>query len=169
MYRCYTIDDKYKDLYESDISQIKLCFVYLNNNNEIQDVINNFFSINNNILKKEELISLIKKKSFINNKRYKVLSILKYNIDLIPEDIKFFLINGNNTNNFLSVIKNIDMINWKKSIKMFKNLNELFIFFSENSINNMSKKIYFNKKNNDLNTFSQNCRKNDTKKIRLFF
>ena len=63
---------------------------------------------------------------------------MKYNIDLEPENIKYY-INENelkekekNPNNFIEVVKKIDNIHWKRSIKMFEDLNNLIIIFYQN-------------------------------------
>ena len=84
----------------------------------------------------------------MNERRYTLLSMLKYNIDLPPEQVSAFLREGkdddDNMNPFLSVVKNIDDIPLSRTIGMFQDLNDLFILFypyskkakPENSHNN---------------------------------
>jgi hypothetical protein len=103
-----------------------------------------------NYLSRDEIIGILKKYSTINKKKYKVLSILKYNIDLEPGEIKYFLSNKKEyTNTFVNVIKNIDSIPWKKTISMFQDLNNLFIIFYENEDKSNkhanTKKIFLNR------------------------
>ena len=109
-----------------------------------------------NYIMREEIIGILKKKStnYENNKKYKILSILKYNISLNVEDVFSFLKNKSvtsYTDDFLTSIKNIDTIKFDKTINMFQDLNDLFFIFYEKSdkeIKNITKRVYFKSKNN---------------------
>ena len=74
-----------------------------------------------NSIKRDELIGLLKRNSMENDKRYTLLSILKYNITLDIEDIKGFLasfdVSGYNEK-FLTPIKHIDSITFENSINL---------------------------------------------------
>ena len=82
---------------------------------------------NKNCISREEIIGILKRN---NEQKYTILSLLKYNIDIEPLDIKHFLRNGNQFE-FLTVVKDIDAISLKKSINMFHDLNTLFVIFYE--------------------------------------
>ena len=61
--------------------QITFTCIYVNNDNKITNVIKEVIVLQNeNIVSRPELVDIIKKGSFFLNKRYSVLSILKYNI-----------------------------------------------------------------------------------------
>ena len=61
--------------------QITFTCIYVNNNDKITNVIKEVIVLQNeNIVSRPELVDIIKKKSFFLDKRYSVLSILKYNI-----------------------------------------------------------------------------------------
>ena len=61
--------------------QITFTCIYVNNDNKITNVIKEVIVLQNeNIVSRPELVDIIKKKSFFLDKRYSVLSILKYNI-----------------------------------------------------------------------------------------
>ena len=90
---------------------------------------------------------------------YSLLSVIKYNITLNPEEItpflktKFF---DYYNEDFFTTLKNIDTIYFEKTINMFQDLNTLFIIFYEKdidklligtSINNNTKKIYLRRGN----------------------
>jgi len=101
-----------------------------------------------NNISHDEILEILKKNSVDNDKKYSLLSILKYNILLDPGDIKLYLNNGNGEE-YLSVMKNIDAIVFNKSINMFHDLNDLILIFYEKStelkkpdVNNTTKKIY---------------------------
>jgi hypothetical protein len=164
------IDKKYKELYIDDLNVIHIRYIYIDNN-EIQSIKHQKkLLLIPNFLSKIELVEILKKNSFVNNIRYKVSSIIKYNINLEPENLDIFLKNSKNYN-FLSTIKNIDEIKWEKSIKMFRELNELCILFYKNNDleqhHNTTKKIYlFEKGKNTDRTININRNIKHNKTIR---
>jgi hypothetical protein len=104
---------------------------------------------NPNYISREEIIQILKGSTIDNNKRYSLLSILKYNILLDADEIKKFLLYSNEERTYLNVVKNIDSISFEKSISMFQDLNDLIFVFYEKSTelkkidpNNVTKKIY---------------------------
>lgn len=165
-------DKIYQDFYKDDIYFINLKFIYINRSSDIDKIKQESFLLKiPNYVNREEIIGLLKKNSIDNEKRYTLLSILKYNITLDAEDIKIFLknqnqpidykyLNSKNTSifldndNFLTVIKNIDTIKFEKTINMFHDLNDLIFVFYEKSTelkeqnpNNITKKIYLRSSN----------------------
>ena len=101
-----------------------------------------------NYILREEILGILKKNAIQNNKRYTLLSVLKYNITLEPEDLTTSP-KINQHDKYLSLIKNIDAVSFEKSIHMFHDLNELILVFYEKSHelketdpNNITKKIY---------------------------
>ena len=141
-------DKLYNDFYKDDLYYINLRVFYLNGDNEIEKIKHEPFLMSRpNYITREEIIEILKKNSIDSNKRYSLLSILKYNIVLEPEDVKPYLSNGH-SKEYLSVIKNIDNIVFDKSINMFHDLNDLIFIFFENSTElkkqhyNATKKIY---------------------------
>jgi hypothetical protein len=142
-------DKLYKDFYKDDLYYVNLRVLYINRNNEIEKLKHESFLMSKpNHITREEIIEILKKNSIDNDKKYSLLSILKYNIILEPDDVKFYL-NDKNTQEYLSVIKNIDEVAFNKSINMFHDLNDLILIFYEKSLelkkpdaNNTTKKIY---------------------------
>jgi hypothetical protein len=145
------IDKLYKDFYKEDLYYINLKFIYINSENEIERLKQETFLMTKpNVITQEEIIQLLKKNSIDNKKRYYLLSILKYNINIEPDDINNYLTNKIN-NNYLSIIKYIDTINFDKTINMFHDLNDLIFVFYEKIIDikhNNTKKIYLKNNNN---------------------
>jgi hypothetical protein len=158
-------DKEYEKYYKNDLHHIKLHCIYVNANNEIERIKKEVVHLRSvNYVSREEIIGILKRNSISNNQRYSVLSILKYNIDIEPSDVPFFLMDrssssSSSSNTFLTSIKNIDAIPLNQSINMFSNLNNLFIIYNEkvmlanNNINNnnknthphnTTKKIYIN-------------------------
>jgi hypothetical protein len=138
-------DIDYKLYYKEDLNYLKINIIYINKNGEIEKIAEDkyFFKVKN-ILPKEEIIYLIQKYRNSKNtrKKYSLLSIIKYNIDLEPLDIKYYI---QHPYNFLQSLNSIDSITFEKTISMFQDLNQLFIFFYEKELrrekHNQTKKI----------------------------
>jgi len=148
-------DKLYRDFYLDDIYFINLHFIYINKNNDIEKIKEEIFLMKHpNIISREEIIGLLKKNSYDENKRrYMILSLLKFNITLEPEDIKSFIEKSDNidegNSSFLVPIKHIDTIVFRKTINMFHDLNTLYFVFlendqkiDENTKKNISKRVY---------------------------
>jgi hypothetical protein len=143
-------DKLYQDFYKDDLYYINVRIVFVNRDNEIDKIRHESFLLNNkNTISQEEMLGILKKNSVDNERKYTLLSILKYNILLEPDEVKKYLTNKDNQT-YLSVIKNITSIHFEKSINMFHDLNDLILIFYEKSTelikqdttNNTTKKIY---------------------------
>jgi hypothetical protein len=142
-------DKLYQDFYKDDLYYINLRVIYVNRNNEIDKMTHESFLLTTkNHISREEVLGILKKISTNNERSYSLLSILRYNINLEPDEISNYLI-GRYNNNYLSVIKNIDAVTLEKSISMFHDLNDLIFILYEKSNelrkvnpNNNTKKIY---------------------------
>lgn len=131
-----TKEIEYNDFYKDDIKYIKIYSLHINKNLILENINEeNFILENNNVLKKHELISIINK--YKNNKTVKLLSILKYNINLDSDNVFDYIKQETENNLFLESVKSIDNINFDPSISMFEDLNSLFFIFVET--NNIEK------------------------------
>jgi len=149
-------DKPYNDFYKNDNYSVNINILYINKDNNIEKINEeNFFMKTPNIISREEIIGIIKRKSIVNGNKYSLLSIIKYNIVLNPEEIVSFLKTKNfdvYNNYFFTTLKHIDSIFFDKTIITFQDVNTLFIIFYEKDENN---------KNNEK------CNFNTTKKIYL--
>ena len=106
-------------------------------------------SVPNNITR-EEIIYLLKKNTTSNGKHYKIISILKYNITLNPDQVtKYVNTPMHETETYLEEIKHIDSISFDKSICVFQDLTDIcFIFYEklDKNKNNVTKRIVLNNK-----------------------
>jgi hypothetical protein len=141
-------DQNYIPFYNEDVNEIKVTSLYVDNENNIETIKEEILVLKQeNMVTKEELIDVIKKNSFKNKKRYTILSLLKYNVELEPTHVKHYL-KSVVSYDFLQVVKNIDNIPLKKTISMFQDLNTIFILFYEKttpttaSNHQTTKKIY---------------------------
>lgn len=129
----------YNDFYKDDVKYIKIYSLYINKSLILENINEeNFILENNNVLKKHELISIINKyKNDKKENKIKLLSILKYNINLDSDNVFEYLKQETENNLFLESVKSIDNINFDPSISMFEDLNSLFFIFVET--NNIEK------------------------------
>jgi hypothetical protein len=142
-------DKLYEDYYKDDLYYVNLKFIYLNRENEIEKIKQEpFLMTTPNYILREEILGILKKSINEDNRKYTLMSILRYNFLLEPDDIQFFLKNPDEKD-FLTIVKNIDTIQFEKTIHMFHDLNDLmFIFFEKSQElkqcdpNKATKKIY---------------------------
>ena len=141
------IDNSYSIFYLDDVHSIKVKCVYINKENEIEKMKQENMVLGKpNYLSREEVMGIIKHNI---HGRYGLLSILKYNINLDPANVKSFVTSRQYEDTFLTTIKNIDAITWDMTISMFQDLNEIIFFFYEKSggshTNNATRKILLQK------------------------
>lgn len=136
------VDKEYQELYNNDIFFINVHFVYINKENIIHDMSKQKFLMKTpNYVHRDELVGLIKRNFIKNEKRYILLSILKYNFNIEPDNINTFLKTTDVTSfnmDFFTPIKNIETIKFEKTIDMFQDLNDIFFIFYENTTNTHS-------------------------------
>ena len=76
-------DRLYQDFYKDDLYYVNLRVIYINRDNEIEKLKQESFLLSNpNYISNEEIVEILKKNSIDNDKRYSLLSILRYNITL---------------------------------------------------------------------------------------
>jgi len=159
-------DKLFQDFYLDDIYYTDIHYIYINTKNDIEKIKEEHFLLKKpNFISREEIVGLLKRNININDKEYSILSILKCNITIKPEEIKGFLLSRNSTDyldNFLKPIKNFDDIVFEKTINMFQDLNDLLFVFYEKSEeelkrkkNNVTKKVYLNSKTKHKNTIKK--------------
>jgi len=143
-----SIDYNYKQFYNEVVGDIKICSIYVDKNNNIENIKQEILELSReNVITKEEIIKIIKQNSINQKKRYTLLSLLKYNIDLEASNVVHYLKQKqSSTDAYLTLVKNIDNIPLNNTINMMQDLNTIFIlFYEKNSIsNNTTKKVYIN-------------------------
>ena len=124
----------YNNFYKEPVSSIRLYMLYINEAKEITQCVKNRCRLDDkNCLKRECIIPLIQHYQQHDGKQYKLNSLLRYNIDLNPEDIGDFVDEAASLSSkrFLSAEKYLDDIHYKDSITLFQNLNALYFIFFE--------------------------------------
>jgi hypothetical protein len=126
------VDKMYKHYYTEELTFIRVQYLYINKENEIENIKEEKVLLKKpGFMTKEEMLSIIKHNSFLNHKKYSLLSIVKYIIDINPMNLHSFLKskNMNVGSRFIQPIKNIDTIRFEKSISMFHDINNINILF----------------------------------------
>ncbi len=129
-------ENEYKNFYKEEVNIIDVIFIYINDDNEIYNVKNFKEYIANSQINYERIIEIIK--NYQNNMdiKHKLMGLLNYKIDIDPENIKQ-LFNYNINPGTLYSIKNINNINFDKTINLLQDLNSLiFIFKVKNTDKN---------------------------------
>ena len=160
-------DTPYIDFYKEEVDNVKIYVIYVNKKNKIFHVKKDNMIVQDKTISKETLIKMIKHFLYYNKTKYNPLSILKYNIDLEPDNVIKYIDSCDNLNdkknapgeilkkdpennfNFLTEIKSIKDIYWEDTISMFKNLNAMYFIFYEKVPKkkvNLTKKIRINNK-----------------------
>lgn len=157
-------DKLYESFYADDLYDINIHFVYVNKSNEIENIRNEIFYMSEpNYVTRNEVLGLLKRNSTCNKIPYNILSILKFNITLAPENITSFLQNDSPhiVEEYLTTIKNIDAIPFIKTINMFHDINDLyFIFYEKNLVkernsNSVTKRVFIHSKNGHKKTIKK--------------
>ena len=115
---------------ETEIMTINLYCLYINND-ELYNIRCEKLELDNNCLSKERLLFLIKKNQINGLFKHRLVSLLKYEIDLEYSDVKNLINNELNTN-FLSSLKLLDSLNFNNRIPLLNDLNCIFLIFGRN-------------------------------------
>ena len=121
----------YNEFYKEPVKAINIFLLYVNKDKELEYIHSDKCVLNENgLLKREIILSFIKRYQMLYTIQYKLLSLLKYNIDLEPTDIEEFA-QAENNRQFMTSEKYLEDIHFKDSIHMFQDLNALFFLFYE--------------------------------------
>jgi hypothetical protein len=124
-------EESYLNYYPEDVETIKLTHLYLNKDFEIDKINEEHILLKTpNILSGQELLERSQQ-----NSKYKVETILKYNLSIEPKDVNIFLKNNKLNADSLVVIDNPTNISnltitFNKTIHMFQSLNNIIIIYS---------------------------------------
>jgi hypothetical protein len=140
-------DELYNDFYKDKIEQINLYILYVDNNNDLFHIKKDTATLNNGKLEKDDLKNLIRQYIKYQNKKYRLISLLKWNITIEPEEISDYLRNEKKFD-FIKSIRNINSVEFEDSINLFHNLNSLYLVFHERwkLLENKTKNVYLNNK-----------------------
>ena len=136
----------FDEFYKENVQNLQMFSYYVNKDKELFHIKKDILNIDDGVLKKGDLIYHLGKNRIYDKKKFQLLSMLKYNINIEPVDIQFFL-NDPEINQFLNVQKHIDDIKWEDTITLFQDLNSIIFIYNEKVPSfNTTKKIRIGKK-----------------------
>lgn len=175
------LENEYNLFYKDKITEITIFFLYVNRENDVikikRDKIDN---IKNNTINSDNLLYLIKNYNHYNDVKYKLISLLKFNIDIDSLDINNFLREKHsNTNSererdlepkpetqsqrYLNKIENINSVRFNNTINIFQDLNSIIlIYYPHEDANNSNKSSNANDTNN-----ANQAKKTNTRRVYL--
>ena len=122
-------EENYNDFYKEKPTSVKLYFMYVNRENLIEFIKTETILLNNEAkIEKNYLISIIKKNQICHNIKYKLLSLLKFNINIEPLEV---LDINTSQNNYLTIEKYLHDIHFEDTVCIFQDINSLFFIFYE--------------------------------------
>jgi hypothetical protein len=114
------------------LNNIKTYITYINTDNEIEIINQKKIYLNNddNIVTRHQLIDVIKNSQKKNKVKYKLISIMVYNIHVTPESLPNYI---ENPNDFISLytLNRIDSFELKPTLRLLKKYNGIYFFFFE--------------------------------------
>lgn len=138
-------------LTNKEVKEIKLNYLYVNLQSELEYSKSESIAIEKGIVSKEKLVHLIKQNKTRDGFQYRLISLLKFNIDIDSNEIDELIQISDDVNKYMINEKYLYDIQFKDTIQFFQNINCLyFIFRQVDNINRNSqtKKIIFEKKLN---------------------
>ena len=157
-----TAEQQYHDFYNEPVRAINVFSLYINTENTVVTIKREPLTLNNDSrLPREQLIALIKANQHVNTLKYKLFSLLRYNINLLPEEIPDFIAynatdphphpHNSYSQRFLTPEAFIQDIYFVDTISIFQDLNALYLIFKEDE----RKKPIKNDKKTDAHKFTQ--------------
>ena len=121
----------YTMFYPEKARSIKVDFLYVNKHKEIEKISEKvLFLRTENKITKEELIQLVKENEKIDKIKYKLVSVLIYNITLKHDELRNFL-HGSDNYDFMTSLKNIDDYDLQSSVNCLQSVNNMYIIYTE--------------------------------------
>ena len=140
----------YDQFYPNKVDKIKIYSLYVNKECVLDKVKEINYNLDiPNVLKKLDLLRIIKEKKQDEGINYKLISLIKYNVDLKPNEVKKYILEQNEYR-FIDYLRELKDIHFYDTVDMFEDLNSIFLVyyeFNEKLKQNKTKKIYFKSHN----------------------
>ena len=139
-------EKKYNEFYKQEINGIRIVLFFINENNELFSSKKYNARLENNMITKNQILNILKNNISYNNSSYTSSFILKFNIDLDPENIENFIERPNQFN-FLTPEHYMTDIHLSKTSKSLQPLNTLYVLMKKRRFNNnnFTKRLYRSK------------------------
>jgi hypothetical protein len=157
----YEDEEKYYTMfYPEKTNEIKVNMLYVNKTNELEKIREKMIYLEReNEIKKEDLIKLITENNRIDKVKYKLISIMIYNVTLTHPEMKHFLISPDKYD-FITSLRNIEDCQLQPSVSCLQELNNVYILFTEEDTE--GKKLVANTKRVKFNLLQNKTRRRKT-------
>jgi hypothetical protein len=151
------------------LNNIKTYITYINSDNEIEIINQKKIFLNNvdNIVTRSQLIEVIKNSQKKHNVKYKLISIMVYNIHVTPESLPNYI---ENPNDFISLytLNRIESFELQPTLRLLKKYNGIYFFFFECPDQSVVTKTSISNQvsTQDSNHFIKN-KNNNTKRVHV--
>ena len=143
-----SLEKNYDIFYKETVENVKLFYIYVDRNKNIEHLHQSDVILSNGILTKEKLLDLIKSNKTKNGIRYTLKNLLKYNISLEPSSIQDFLSDKLN-DTYINPINFLEDIYFEKTINFLQDLNSLYFILCEKENKNQNKNQNKNERYNN--------------------
>lgn len=123
-------------------TEIIVFFLYVNNDNELNNIIKKKEIIPGGVFSQERQMYIIKENEYNNSNLHKLIASSYFNFDINEEDTNTLFTSNNDNNknnNFYNIQNMIDTIVFNKTI--VKNINSVFYIYKSYISHNTTKKI----------------------------
>jgi hypothetical protein len=127
---CESINHIERNYCREEMSEIDVFFVY-STGSLIEHIINEKIDLVDMKISRELLLQMIQNKKGRDSRKYQLLDVLVYNVDLEPENIQKYAKSGLGSGSFLKVLPIVDEIVLAPSIFIFHTLNAIYFMFKE--------------------------------------
>lgn len=131
------IEKIYDRFYLSDIENLGVTFIYIDNKDEVCVIKNELVKITDSILTRGTLVNLIRENRKLNNIQYSLYALLRFNFTSSSESV----LNNDLMGDHFSVINNVQDIVFQKCVKELESVNKLFIVLKQRSLRSQTKKV----------------------------
>lgn len=131
------IEKKYEMFYKENISSMNVIMIYVNSRLEIEKISKRDLELKSyNVVSKDEILEMINSHSCVGDIKYKLLSLLTYNINIAHNELKGFLesnLDNPSKDEFLHSLSTLEDIMLVPSIQLFHDINSIVIVYYEKS------------------------------------
>jgi len=138
----YENEERYYTMfYPEPTKSIKVNLFYVNKKNEVEKIRERLLNLETeNKITKEELLHLVKENQTFDKIKYKLVSILIYNITLKHDELRNFL-RGTDKYEFMASLKTVDDYELQSTINCLQSVNNIYIICKEEETNEASTKM----------------------------
>ena len=116
------------------VTDIQIYSLYINKNSYIEKITRKKHDIVDNILTRDAVLGIIQNNKRMNSKKYKLMDVLVYNVDLEPQHIQTYSQTNDipaSSKSFFKVLPIVDEIHIPHSIFIFHSLSSVFFMYKE--------------------------------------